>query len=282
MKHSETISPILKWAGGKRQLLPRIRKALPDHYNTYYEPFVGGGAVLFDLQPQKVIINDSNQELINLYRVVKNDVQSLIEDLKKHKTNSSYFYQIRALDRDIATYSAMPNIEKASRIIYLNKTCYNGLFRVNQAGEFNAPFGKYKNPDIINEKTLKAVSKYFNSIEIDFRNTDFSESVNTIKKGDFVYFDPPYDPLSNSSSFTSYAKGGFNKDDQIRLKNLCDTLTEKGVNFLLSNSSTDFILNLYQDYKIEIIQARRSINANGNNRGKVAEVLVKNYNAKIL
>lgn len=277
MKYNKLVSPILKWVGGKRQLLPEIRKYIPKKFTTYYEPFVGGGAVLFDIQPQKAIINDVNSELINLYQVVKDDVEALIEDLAKHKNEADYFYEVRAWDREPAIYNKLTNIERASRIHYLNKTCYNGLFRVNQAGQFNSPFGRYKNPNIENSITLRAVSKYFNEANIEFKNTDFEESVKGIRKGAFVYFDPPYDPVSDSSNFTGYAKGGFNRDEQIRLKSLCDRLNERGVKFLLSNASTDFILELYKDYKIEIIQAKRAINSNGDARGEVDEVLVRNY-----
>ncbi len=277
MKKNKLVSPIVKWVGGKRQLLPEIKKYVPKKMSTYYEPFVGGGAVLFDIQPSKAIINDINSELINLYQVVKDDVDALIEDLSKHKNESEYFYEIRSLDRNPISYKNLTNIERASRIHYLNKTCYNGLFRVNQAGQFNSPFGRYKNPNIENPIILRAVSKYFNEANIEFRNMDFEDAIKGIRKGAFVYFDPPYDPVSDSANFTGYAKGGFDRDEQIRLKKLCDRLSKRGVKFLLSNASTDFILELYKDYEIEIIQAKRSINSNGGARGEVDEVLVRNY-----
>lgn len=270
-------APVLKWVGGKRQLMPEIEKILPKSYTTYYEPFIGGGAVLFELQPNKAVINDINGELINLYNIIKNDVELLIEDLKKHQNTSEYFYTIRELDRDRIEYEKLSIIEKASRIIYLNKTCFNGLFRVNKAGEFNSPFGKYKNPNIVDEVTLRAVSKYFNKADIKILNGDFEECLKGIRKGAFVYLDPPYDPVSNSANFTGYDKGGFNRDEQIRLKNLCDKLDKKGVKFLLSNSATEFIKDLYKDYDIKIVKAKRSINSNGNSRGEVDEVLVRNY-----
>lgn len=270
-------APVLKWVGGKRQLMPEIEKILPKSYTTYYEPFIGGGAVLFELQPNKAVINDINGELINLYNIIKNDVELLIEDLKKHQNTSEYFYTIRELDRDRIEYEKLSIIEKASRIIYLNKTCFNGLFRVNKAGEFNSPFGKYKNPNIVDEVTLRAVSKYFNKADIKILNGDFEECLKGIRKGAFVYLDPPYDPVSNSANFTGYDKGGFNRDEQIRLKNLCDKLDKKEVKFLLSNSATEFIKDLYKDYDIKIVKAKRSINSNGNSRGEVDEVLVRNY-----
>lgn len=279
MKYNKLVLPIVKWAGGKRQLLPEIKKYVPKKYSTYYEPFVGGGAVLFDIQPKKAIINDVNDELMNLYQVVKDDVDALIKDLENHKNEADYFYEVRAWDRDLDFYKKLSNVKRASRVHFLNKTCYNGLFRVNQAGQFNAPYGRYKNPNIKNSITLKAVSKYFNEANIEFRNTDFEEAVKGVRKGAFIYFDPPYDPVSDSSSFTGYAKGGFNRDEQIRLKKLCDKLNKRGVKFLLSNSATDFILDLYneEDYRVEIIQAKRTINSKGNDRGEVDEILVRNY-----
>ncbi|MBS5987363.1 MULTISPECIES: DNA adenine methylase [Clostridium] len=270
-------APVLKWVGGKRQLMGEIEKVLPKTYTTYYEPFIGGGAVLFELQPKKAVINDVNSELINLYNVIKDDVELLIEDLRKHENTSEYFYRIREMDRDRELYEKLSNIEKASRIVYLNKTCFNGLFRVNKSGEFNSPFGKYKNPNIVDEVTLRAVSKYFNKADIKILNSDFEQSLKGIRKGSFVYLDPPYDPVSSSANFTGYDKGGFNRDEQIRLKKLCDKLDKKGVKFLLSNSATDFIKDLYKDYNIKVVKAKRAINSNGNARGEVDEVLVRNY-----
>ncbi|KLE14816.1 MULTISPECIES: DNA adenine methylase [Clostridium] len=270
-------APVLKWVGGKRQLMNDIVKLLPKTYTTYYEPFIGGGAVLFELQPNKAVINDVNGELINLYNVIKYDVELLIEDLRKHENTPEYFYEIRELDRDRNEYGKLSEVEKASRIIYLNKTCFNGLFRVNKAGEFNSPFGKYKNPNIVDEVTLRAVSKYFNKADVKILNGDFESSLKGIRKGSFVYLDPPYDPVSNSANFTGYDKGGFNRDEQIRLKKLCDKLNKRGVKFLLSNSATDFIKDLYKDYDITIVKAKRAINSNGNARGEVDEVLVRNY-----
>ena len=270
-------APVLKWVGGKRQLMSEIEKLLPKTYTTYYEPFIGGGAVLFELQPNKAVINDVNSELINLYNVIKDNVEELICDLKKHENTSEYFYRIRELDRDKNRYQDLSKVERASRIVYLNKTCFNGLFRVNRAGEFNTPFGKYKNPNIVDEVTLRAVSKYFNKADIKILNCDFENSLKGIRKGSFVYLDPPYDPISSSSSFTGYDKGGFNRDEQIRLKKLCDKLNKKGVKFLLSNSATEFIIDLYKEYDIKIVKAKRFINSNGNSRGEVDEVLVRNY-----
>ncbi|NLY43221.1 MAG: DNA adenine methylase [Clostridiaceae bacterium] len=277
MNKNLLVAPVVKWAGGKRQLLPEIQKHIPKDFSTYYEPFLGGGAVLFHLQPSKAVVNDINEELINMYLVIRDNVEELIESLKKHKNEEEYYYTIRELDRDKEKYNQLSNVEKASRIIYLNKTCYNGLFRVNSQGQFNVPFGKYKNPDIVNEATLRAVSNYLNKAQITFKCMDFEETVKGIRKGAFVYFDPPYDPVSDTASFTGYDINGFDRKEQIRLKELCDRLDKRGVKFLLSNSATDFILNLYKDYNITIVKARRPINSKGNRRGEVDEVLVKNY-----
>lgn len=277
MRTNKIVQPVLKWVGGKRQLLPEIEKYVPKSYKTYFEPFFGGGAVLFHLQPKLAVVNDVNTELVNMYNVIKNDVESLIDNLKIHENTADYYYSIRELDRNKKEYDTLSAIERASRVIYLNKTCYNGLFRVNASGEFNTPFGNYKKPNIVNDIVLRAVSNYFNKSNVKFLNVDFAEAVEGIKKGDFVYFDPPYDPVSSSASFTGYDKGGFNRDEQIRLKELCDELNAKGVKFLLSNSSTAFIHELYKDYKIEIVKAKRAINSNGSLRGDVDEVLVRNY-----
>jgi DNA adenine methylase len=197
--------PFLKWAGGKRQLLPDILKYAPpkSKIKRYYEPFVGAGALLFELQPKRATINDSNSDLINCYRIIKDNVEELFEELSHHKNEKDYFYSIRELDRT-PKYTKLSNVEKASRIIYLNKTCYNGLFRVNSQGQFNTPFGKYKDPKILDETVLKAVNKYLNNSDVTILNTDFENAVSNAKKEDFVYFDPPYDPLSDTSSFTGY------------------------------------------------------------------------------
>lgn len=274
---NKLVAPVVKWAGGKRQILHEITKYIPSEFSTYYEPFLGGGAVLFELQPEKAVVNDINQELMNIYQVIKENVDELIDDLKKHKNEKEYFYKIRELDRDKERYSRLTQVQKASRIIYLNKTCYNGLFRVNKAGEFNAPFGNYKNPNIVNEDTLRAVSDYFNKANIRLACQDFEDALQSAAKGDFVYLDPPYDPVSETASFTEYDKGGFNRDEQLRLKKVCDKLNKKGIKFLLSNSATEFILELYKDYRIEVIQAKRTINSKAEKRGDVDEVLVMNY-----
>lgn len=272
------VTPILKWVGGKRQLLDSILPLIPEH-TTYYEPFVGGGAVLFDRQPKKAVINDSNEELINIYMVIKEQPEELIAVLEHHRNQNSqeYFYQIRSLDRDKDVYKAMSPVERAARVMYLNKTCYNGLFRVNRAGEFNSPWGRYKNPNITNELTIRAMSRYFNKAKITVLCGDYRDALKGIRKGAFVYLDPPYMPISLSSSFTGYTAAGFGKEQQIELKRQCDILEKKGIKFLLSNSCCDFIEELYQDYKIERVSAKRTINAKADKRGAIDEVLVRNY-----
>lgn len=276
MKKNKLISPFLKWVGGKRQLLPTITKLLPKKINHYFEPFIGGGAVFFNIQPNIATINDFNSELINVYLTIKNSPLELISDLKKHKNESDYFYQIRALDR-AQSFESLSNIERASRILFLNKTCYNGLYRVNNSGEFNSPFGRYNNPNIVNESTIRAVSNYLNNNKIRILNSDFEEAVSDVKKGDFVYFDPPYDPLSKSSNFTGYIQGGFDMYEQVRLRDLCNQLDNKGVFFMLSNSATCLVENLYENFNINFVKANRSINSQGSKRGEVDEVLIRNY-----
>lgn len=277
MKHNKLVHPFVKWVGGKRQLIKEIESHIPKQFSRYYEPFIGGGAILFHLQPKNAVINDSNEELINLYQTIKNSPEELIENLLLHKNEEDYFYHLRQIDRDHIKYQQLTNIQRASRIIFLNKTCYNGLFRVNSSGEFNAPFGRYKNPNIVNDITIKAVSNYLTKNNILILNTDYKKSLSKIRKGAFVYFDPPYDPISDSSNFTGYTKSGFNQKEQVKLKILCDQLHGRGIKFLLSNSSTAFIRDLYSDYNISFIKAKRAINSKGGGRGEITEVLVKNY-----
>lgn len=277
MAKNKLVAPVVKWVGGKRQLLDEIIPRLPKRINSYCEPFLGGGAVLFSIQPSKAIVNDLNGDLVLVYEIIRDDVEALISDLKKHENTSEYFYAIRDMDRDKVNYQTMSKVERASRLIYLNKTCYNGLFRVNSSGEFNTPFGHYKNPNIVNEPVLRAVSKYFSSSNIKFCNEDFALTLSRVGKGSFVYLDPPYDPISDTSSFTGYNKGGFDRNEQIRLKQCCDELTNCGIKFMMSNSATMFIKDLYKDYDISIVHAKRAINSNASKRGTVEEVLIRNY-----
>lgn len=273
-KLREETYPIVKWVGGKRQLMFELLENMPKSYNRYFEPFIGGGALFFELQPKKAYISDMNEELINLYSVVKNNVYELIDELKKHKISKEYFMNIRNIDRT-KEYKKWSAIQKASRFIYLNRTCFNGMYRVNSKGEFNVPFGNYKNPRIIDENNLINCSNLLQKTEI--KNADFSEILNCIQSGDFVYFDPPYVPLNETSSFTSYTKDGFDIDMQFKLREVCNELDSMGVKFMLSNSDTKFVNEVYENYNIKKVFASRQINANPNGRGKITEVLVKNY-----
>lgn len=276
------IKPYLKWAGGKRQLLPEIKKYIPTRINsyTYYEPFVGAGAVLFDLQPKRAAINDFNTQLILTYNVIREHIEELIEALKKHKENNSkeYFYQVRAMDRDSKTFNNLSDVEKAARLIFLNKTCYNGLYRVNSQGLFNVPYGRYKNPAICEEPVLRAINNYLVNNEITITNNDFAVAVQNTDRHSFVYFDPPYHSPDNTN-FTGYQAGGFGENEQIRLRDVFAELTERGVKCLLSNSDTEFIRNLYADERFDIIQvlAKRAINSDSAGRGNVNELLIKNW-----
>jgi len=274
----KNVKPLVKWAGGKRQLLPHIHAALPAGTpRRYYEPFIGGGAVLFSLTPAAARVNDLNSELINLYEVVREGVEELISLVSTYPNDADFFYQLRAVDRDAERFAALSATERAARTLYLNKTCYNGLYRVNSAGQFNAPFGRYKNPTICDADTLRGVHQYFRDNDIAFTQGDFTAAVADAGEGDFVYFDPPYDPVNVTSSFTGYQKGGFDRAEQERLKAVCDDLDARGVKFLLSNSATEFIRELYADFSIDTVAATRAINSVGSRRGKVDEVLVRNY-----
>ena len=276
------VQPILKWAGGKRQLLVQMKPYFPKKYTSYYEPFIGGGAVLFDLQPKKAIINDYNADLINCYKCIKENIEELIEKLKDYNTknDSESFYKIRAIDRT-EEYKNWTSVEKAARLIYLNRTCYNGLFRMNSSGQFNSPFGSYKNPAICNEPVLRELNKYFNENDIKFRKGDFYEACIDAPKGSFIYLDPPYDQFEDQTNFVGYTKNGFNRDDQVRLKEMCDVLIERGCQVVISNSKTKFIQELYSDktkytikYSIKTVNARRNINSDSSKRGEIEEVLI--------
>ena len=266
--------PIVKWVGGKRQLMFELLKNRPKSYNRYFEPFIGGGALFFELQPENAYISDMNDELINLYSVVRDNVYELISDLNKHEVSKEYFLEIRNLDRT-DEYKNLSEVQRASRFIYLNRTCFNGLYRVNSQGQFNVPFGNYKNPRIVDENNLLNCSELLKNTEI--KCADFSEILTKVKSGDFVYFDPPYVPLNETSSFTSYTKDGFDMDMQFKLREVCDELDSMGVMFMLSNSDTKFVNELYSNYEIKKVFASRAVNANAEGRGKITEVLVRNY-----
>lgn len=267
--------PFLKWAGGKGQLLKQYEQYFPKEYTRYIEPFVGGGAVFFHLQPYQAVLIDINKELINCYRVIKENVGLLIDSLKEHKYNKTHFYEIRNLDRDPTLYKKLSDVERASRTIYLNKCCYNGLYRVNSRGEFNAPFGRYENPTICDEENLRAVNKALSNTII--LCDDFSKCLDWIGCEDFVYLDSPYMPLTKTSNFTAYTPDKFTKKDQIRLFEVFKKLDWFGAKVMQSSSNSSFITKLYKDFRIEYINAKRSINSNPLKRGEIKEILILNY-----
>jgi DNA adenine methylase len=267
--------PFLKWAGGKRQLLGQIEENLPKKFDKYIEPFVGGGALFFYLLPERAVLIDTNNELVNTYLIIKNRVKDLIKSLKKHKNEKDYYYEVRNIDRNYEEYQKFSNVEKASRTIFLNRCCYNGLYRVNSKGQFNVPFGKYKNPKFCDEENLLAVNRVLQQAEI--IAGDFEKCLEFAKLNDFVYFDPPYQPISETANFTSYTKENFSKEDQLKLFKTYQKLDERGCKVMLSNSYNDFIMNLYQQYKIKYVSAKRAINSDANGRGEIRELLIINY-----
>ena len=266
--------PFVKWAGGKQQLLTQLVKLVPKTYQRYWEPFVGGGALFFRLSPEKATLVDANADLINAYKVVQSDVVELIAELEKYRYDEATFYQIRDWDRHSDFLNRSP-VERAARFLYLNRTCFNGLYRVNSKGEFNVPFGRYTNPTIVNRDNLLQCSKVLKDTEI--YTGDFDSSEKKVERGDFVYFDPPYVPLTNTSSFTSYTTDGFTIDMQTALRDLCVRLDERGVHWIVSNSSSFIIRELYNGFKISTVLAQRAINSKGAKRGAIEEVLVRNF-----
>jgi len=274
------LKPLVKWAGGKRQLLSELVKRLPENWKTYYEPFVGGGALLIELYRRKLlnsaVISDLNEELINLYNVVKNNPHELIETLKNEefKNEKDAYLKLRERFNDIIG-NPEQRIERAALFLYLNKHCYNGLWRVNKAGKFNVPFGRYKNPNMPSQKLILEFSNMLRSVEI--LNVDFERAVLSANEGDFVYFDPPYQPVSETAYFTDYTSNGFDYSEQRRLAKVCKKLTERGVYFMVSNSNTDEIKRLYDDFNIFVVNANRFINSKADKRTGATEVIVTNY-----
>ncbi len=276
------VPTFVKWAGGKTQLLPKYEPFFPKSINRYFEPFVGSGAVFFYVKqkynPEYSMISDVNQDLINTYKIIKNDVDDLLEILKNHKKNhaqnpKTYFYKMRTKFN-----STKNKLEKTALLIYLNKTCFNGLYRVNSKGDFNVPFGKYKNPPIVQESKLKKASKLLHNVDI--KKMKFERIKSHIKNGDFIYFDPPYYPLSKTSSFTSYQKDTFLDREQKKLWKIFKLLDEKNCKIMLSNSDHEFIRSLYNSYDIKVIKANRMISCNGAGRGPINELLIRNYKTK--
>ena len=271
--------PFLKWAGGKQQLLSQFETYFPTDFDRYFEPFVGGGAVFFhlwnsDRLPEQKFLFDNNEELINTYRVVRDELDALITLLATHQENHSkeYYYRIRNLDRqDIK----LTDVKRAARTIYLNRTCYNGLYRVNSKKQFNVPIGSYKNPRILYKDVLEAANLALQDVSVEIRG--FREVIPLAQTGDFFYFDPPYDPVSKTASFTGYTAGSFRNQDQRDLAEVFKELTDKGCLCMLSNSYTPFILELYRNFKVEVVNARRAVNSDANGRGNIREVVVLNY-----
>lgn len=272
--------PFLKWAGGKQQLLSQYDQLFPARFTRYFEPFLGGAAVFFHLWNRRAfrdqaVLCDSNPELVLVYEVVRDDVESLIEVLREHAQHHShdYYYRIRNLDRipDLR----LGRVAKAARTIYLNKSCFNGLYRVNRSGHFNVPIGSYVRPPILQEEILRSASVALRETEL--RVCDFERVLELAGPGDFIYFDPPYDPLSRTASFTSYTKGDFDDEDQRKLASTYRGLDERGCFVMLSNSNTSFVRHLYVGFDIRSVQANRSINSKGDGRGAIQEVAILNY-----
>ena len=271
--------PFVKWAGGKRQILDKLKQYVPYEFDTYYEPFVGGGALLFELSPKKAVINDSNLELMNVYSVLCNEdkFNKMCKLLNSYEVNHSeeFYYELRNKDRNKKTYNRLSDYTKAARTIYLNKACFNGLYRVNSKNEFNVPFGKKSKVNTYDGGNLITVSNYLTMNDIKIMSVDFEECVKDAKKGDFVYFDPPYD--SDTSTFNSYTEDGFGKEEQRRLARVFKELDEKGVYVMLSNHNTCLVKELYAGYNINVIEAKRNINSKGDKRGNVEELIITNF-----
>jgi len=268
--------PFLKWAGGKTQLSGELDKLTPCHFNCYHEPFIGGGAFFFKLYREHKIytayLSDLNIELIDAYTAVRDQVEAIIQILAGYPHSKSFYYGLRAQDP-----WAMDKSSRTARMIYLNKTGYNGLYRVSKQGKFNVPFGRYKKPGYCDETNLRAVSQALQNVELS--SASFEKVLEKAVPGDFVYFDPPYVPVSKTANFTAYHANGFTENDQIKLRDVCIELTQRSVKVMLSNSATDRVRTLYStlDFFITEVQASRAINSNGKGRGKLAELIVTNY-----
>ncbi len=273
--------PFVKWAGGKRQLIPILNENLPKTFGTYYEPFIGGGALLFHIlterNGQKCSISDLNSDLVLAYTTIRNRIDDLISSLRNHEKNyrkdsKSYYYSIRESN-------PRSEIEKTSRLLFLNRTCFNGLYRVNSKGKFNVPLGRYSNPNIVNEENLRSVSAIIQASKVSIKCRDFEAVLRDAKKGDLVYFDPPYQPVSDTANFTSYTNKDFTDRDLQRLAELCDKLDSKGCKVLLSNSDSKQVSDMFsgKSWSVSKIQANRSINSNSKKRTGHFELLIKNY-----
>ena len=267
--------PFVKWAGGKRRLIPSLAPYFPpmQQIGRYFEPFLGGGAVFFHLQHPGSFLSDNNENLTELYLVVQDNVEQLIEALKNHHNEEEYFYNVRAQDPALLT-----PIERAARFVFLNKTCFNGLYRVNSKGLFNVPFGRYKKPLICDAEGLRAASLALQTAQIHWG--DFEQVVNRAQSYDFIYFDPPYHPLNATSGFTAYTADKFDTAHQQRLAEIYHELARRNCYVMLSNSDTPLVRDLYRRFQIIEVQAGRAINSNPNGRGKITELLITNYEAE--
>lgn len=266
--------PILKWAGGKTQLLSELRSRLPVSYGKYIEPFFGGGALFFDLEPSRSVISDINPELINLYKTVSCNVEELIAELHQHKNDEEHFYQIRALD-----WTKLSPVEAAARTMYLNRTCYNGLYRVNKSGGFNVPFGRYKNPRIIDETNLRNTAIALSKTQIVLGT--YKQTLAThAEPGDLVFLDPPYLPISEYSDFKRYNREQFHETDHRELATEVHRLHDIGCYVLLTNSNHPLVHDLYKDFQIDVIQTRRHINSRANSRKGEDAVVTVSPNGK--
>lgn len=265
-------SPVVKWVGGKTRLLPELLARVPTSWNRYYEPFVGGAAMFFRLAPKRAVLADSNHDLIGLYTAIAKDVTSVIRRLEMHREvhSESHYYEMRTRwnDREVSWSSP----ERAAAFIYLNKTCFNGLWRVNRSGAFNVPIGRYTDPPICVPDTLRAAQSVLARAEI--RRADYRSAVADARSGDFLYFDPPYDPMNPTSNFTSYTMNAFGHDQQRELADTARALVAKGCQVMLSNSDTPFIRSLYKGMRIDRVKCARAINSNASKRGDVDEVIV--------
>lgn len=266
------MDPIIKWAGGKRRLLDVIRPLLPDSYRLYCEPFVGGGAVWLSVAPSNALISDANPSLVILYTCVRDSLEELLNGLREAPVDREYYYYMRDLKED-----ELDDVKRSIRFLYLNRTCFNGLYRVNSRGEFNVPFGAHPKVDIVQEEKLRALSRYLNTAQVDFICGDYRCVESWLKAGDFVYLDPPYDPVSETSSFTAYTKEGFGREQQLELYRWCEKLDRMGVLWMMSNSATDFIKSLYARFNLQLVDAMRSVSAEVAGRRSVREVIVTNY-----
>lgn len=274
---NERAKPFIQWVGGKREMIPQYEEFIPKKFKNYYEPFLGGGAIFFYLQPEKAILADNNKELIKTYEGIRDNPEEVIKLLKelRSKHSKELFTKIRNIDREINIFAGLNSAEIAARMIYLNQTCFNGLYRVNQQSQFNVPIGSSLNRLICDEHTIRSASKILKNITI--QESDFETSVRNARLGDFIYLDPPYYPISINSDFTRYTKEKFYQEDQVRLKKEIDRLSRIGCKIMLSNSDCDFIKNLYKEYKIRKVYSGRTLSCKKDQRGKVSELIITNY-----